>query len=1299
MSGGTNTTTSQTQPPQQFLNAYDDAVSRAQQVGNTPYQQYSGNLVAPFSPDQLSGISATRNLSGIANPFINSASQYISNSTSPLIDQIPTLDRGTLGALSSSGINNLTAESSPNIANTANAGAAGIMGAANSGIAGINKAAGSFTPGSISQFESPYINDVVNATQKSFDNQNAQTNQKVIGNAISSGAWGGDRAGVAQGIAAGQEQLAQAPVIAGLYNSGFQNATQAAETAADQGLRGATSAGGLGVQGANQAGTLGLSGATSQAGALSDAARQQLGLYSGQQGTELSANQANAWLNSQAGYGMSSLGNQALNAGLSGANAELGIGSLEQQQAQQSLNVPYQQYTAQQAYPFQTAGWLANIEEGLGGASGGTSSTTSPAPNAVSQIGGGLLAGTGILGATGGFGKNGYLSGLFSGDGGFANTPGGLPGGGFEIPSADGGAIPHFAPGGGIAAHRAPGGNIPDVSVSFVPGADGLGSEPLTHGTMDILKNYGQTSTTQSDPGIGGVLGPLVSIAGIASKFLPLLAAARGGGIAAGANDNDTWHEPIRHRAMGGIAAPMLPEPNPNTVALLGPNHTTAPLLLPSAATHNGGIAPVTNYLSGGSGINVSTGAGTSSTGSPALDDYLNSVAASASHVAPTGYKPPPAAKSDDASIGVPLGGGMNPDNQASIGGGNARGGIVARDGGGDIPDDSTGSALSPEVRALLTPEPPSSGGIARAATSGSLPPSLSGISQAIRKIEGPGVSVQGANEGIMPATFKQYARDGEDISDPSARAAVHDRIISDLAQKANGDPARIAVGYFSGPGNIAPPDSPTPWLHDRKDALGTSVSGYVAKALGMIGHGGPEVSADAPPTGDDQYSFATTSRPAGGIADGAAPTDRPLSHDPWGTLLTTGLGIMAGTSPNAGVNIGRGGLQGVQYAQKQAQTDELAAERRATQASTEQARQETVRSHLANEDHAAKTLSQAAETARLRLAEEAKRADTPTYTSAPVSQPDPDNPGKFITGVLRSGSKDPKDVQFIRTDTNPNKAPPAGGEALTPEAIKSMAKQGNNGDYSWTTGLGRVPGAMVSVRNEMDRQMREDGKTPEEISRSRQFFAGATKAVSAFDSGSQGNATRALNVGVAHIGSLEELVPALQNGNTQVINRINNWFKTQTGSAAPTNFDAVRDIAGDEIVKAALGAGVSGALADREEIRHRLSRASSPEQLAGAIAEYKNLLGGQMRGLRQQYESSTGLHDFDKKLFPETIAALQRATPQAKAQDTLSGAQPPAATAPIAPARPSGVPIGSAYSPSRNQWRGPDGALYPGSP
>src|SRR6185437_14385013 len=114
--------------------------------------------------------------------------------------------------------------------------------------------------------------------------------------------------------------------------------------------------------------------------------------------------------------------------------------------------------------------------------------------------------------------------------------------------------------------------------------------------------------------------------------------------------------------------------------------------------------------------------------------------------------------------------------------------------------------------------------------------------------------SVNGAVGGhqIQPATFAQYAKPGEVITNPTDNAAVGKRIIDDLSQKYGNDPARVAVAYFSGPGNVAPPDSPTPWIEDKKDGNGVLTSAYVAGVLGHIARSSPTNPPIGTPTARD---------------------------------------------------------------------------------------------------------------------------------------------------------------------------------------------------------------------------------------------------------------------------------------------------------------------------------------------------------------------------------------------------------------------------------------------------------------
>ena len=159
------------------------------------------------------------------------------------------------------------------------------------------------------------------------------------------------------------------------------------------------------------------------------------------------------------------------------------------------------------------------------------------------------------------------------------------------------------------------------------------------------------------------------------------------------------------------------------------------------------------------------------------------------------------------------------------------------------------------------------------------------------------------------------------------------------------------------------------------------------------------------------------------------------------------------------------------------------------------------------------------------------------------------------------------------------------------------------------------------------------------------------------FDTGPQGNTVRSLDVIVDHAGTLRDLGAALKNGDIQLFNRISQRWAQETGKPAPTNFDMAKGIVGTELVKA-LGVAGAGTEAERAELGQRISRASSPDQIVGTIdSVVRPLLGGQLRGLRQQFVSSTrrSEEEFNKKLQPGTLKFLDTkgdttsASPQAR--------------------------------------------------
>jgi len=164
-------------------------------------------------------------------------------------------------------------------------------------------------------------------------------------------------------------------------------------------------------------------------------------------------------------------------------------------------------------------------------------------------------------------------------------------------------------------------------------------------------------------------------------------------------------------------------------------------------------------------------------------------------------------------------------------------------------------------------------------------------------------------------------------------------------------------------------------------------------------------------------------------------------------------------------------------------------------------------------------------------------------------------------------------------------------------------------------------------------------GAGSEEISRAVQKFQSQQGALTKFTSGKQGDTIRSFNVLVHHLGTFGEVADALGNGDLKAVNRLSQRYAEETGKPAPTDFDAVKSLVGDEIVKAVVGG--AGALGDREEVKHALDRANSPAQLRSVINRYRQLAGGQLEGLRFQYKRATGLDDFEESLMPSTRGFL----------------------------------------------------------
>lgn len=211
----------------------------------------------------------------------------------------------------------------------------------------------------------------------------------------------------------------------------------------------------------------------------------------------------------------------------------------------------------------------------------------------------------------------------------------------------------------------------------------------------------------------------------------------------------------------------------------------------------------------------------------------------------------------------------------------------------------------------------------------------------------------------------------------------------------------------------------------------------------------------------------------------------------------------------------------------------------------------------------------------------------------------------------------------------------------LSADAIHSAAERYlETGQLPPNTGRG-VQGAATSsaIQNEAATLAAQRGIDMAALPQKWQQFKAQQVAIQRFTSGKQGDTVRSFNVLVDHLDTLKEAAGALKNGDIRLFNRWKQTWATNSGNPAPTNFDGVKALVGDEIVKAVVGG--AGALADREEVKKDLDKASSPKQLFELVEHYNKLALGQLKGLRKQYETATGLKNFGDMLLPGTLSAL----------------------------------------------------------
>jgi hypothetical protein len=138
------------------------------------------------------------------------------------------------------------------------------------------------------------------------------------------------------------------------------------------------------------------------------------------------------------------------------------------------------------------------------------------------------------------------------------------------------------------------------------------------------------------------------------------------------------------------------------------------------------------------------------------------------------------------------------------------------------------------------------------------------------------------------------------------------------------------------------------------------------------------------------------------------------------------------------------------------------------------------------------------------------------------------------------------------------------------------------------------------------------------------------------FTSGADAKTLNAFNTAQDHLRLLGQAADALHNGNTQLVNQFGNAYAAQTGSPAPTNFNAVKAAVAGEISKTFKGGGATDA--EIAEINKTIQSKNSPAQLRGAINQYSALMQSKRAALQTQYQQGMkGKPNFGKT--PATAA------------------------------------------------------------
>lgn len=149
-------------------------------------------------------------------------------------------------------------------------------------------------------------------------------------------------------------------------------------------------------------------------------------------------------------------------------------------------------------------------------------------------------------------------------------------------------------------------------------------------------------------------------------------------------------------------------------------------------------------------------------------------------------------------------------------------------------------------------------------------------------------------------------------------------------------------------------------------------------------------------------------------------------------------------------------------------------------------------------------------------------------------------------------------------------------------------------------------------------------------------------KQMESLTSGADAKKLDPLNTIEGHLDTYRQSMQALNNGNTQLANKLGNAVGLQLGRGPQAAVAAVKQLVSGELAKAVSGGSVGEG--DRDQANAVLASYNSPDQTDAVLQKIQQLIGGKLAAIRQRYAPNGLGGYFDMRLNKAAFSAMNDA-------------------------------------------------------